>query len=252
MNATTQQRLTPWLGAAVVLMISLFLILLSGWGCGVHWEQPQHLPPLRSVQHPLRLSPPPPLGSYAVVWQRPLFNSDRTAAPINTVAMASVSLAHLQLTGIILTPHLRMALLRRKDDAEHKSGVIEEIRVRKGDVLPDSHWTLTQLKSRSVVFSSSSGSAVLKLPAGAPIDVFPTPSPVHHRPVAASTHQPAIPTGTSHGPMPDGRRHYPRTYRHSRARDRSMALRRRLRLERILRERAARMRARRARRRYGN
>ncbi len=70
----------------------------------------------------------------------------------------------MQLTGIILTPTLHMALLRDKN-GEH------EVRLREGDTLPDGSWRLAELKPRAAIFESASGRTELSLPAGAPIDM---------------------------------------------------------------------------------
>jgi general secretion pathway protein N len=186
MNAATQRRLTPWLAGAVVVLGIGLLALLSGVGRGVRWDAPHHAAPLPAA-HPVALPPPPPLDGYATVWQHPLFNSDRKPLADDTAGGAHVSLGDLELTGIILTPGLRMALLRDKS-AGDKDGAVE-VRVRQGDALPDGSWKLVGLKPRSAVFASASGRTVLKLPAGAPIDAPPAASPVGQRPASASPGQ---------------------------------------------------------------
>jgi general secretion pathway protein N len=168
MNAATQRKLTPVLVIVAVVFGVLLLVLLAGVGQGVHWDAPRETAPL-SVARSVTLPPAPPLASYASVWEHPLFTSDRK--PMVSTASGGVSLGDLELTGIIITPQLHMALLRDKSDKD------KEVRVRQGEALPDGSWTLVDLQPRSAIFASSSGRTELKLPAGAPIDPLSTNAP---------------------------------------------------------------------------
>jgi general secretion pathway protein N len=76
------------------------------------------------------------------------------------------SLGDLDLTGIILTPNLRMALLHDKNGDK-------QVRLHEGEALPDGSVTLVEVRPRSALFDSSAGRTELKLPAGAPIDSKP-------------------------------------------------------------------------------
>jgi general secretion pathway protein N len=163
MNAAAQRRLTVPLVAATVVLGVLFLALLAGIGRGVHWAPPRAAAPL-PTQHAATLPPPVPLDHYAPVWQQPLFNPDRK--PVAHAASGGSQLGDMQLTGIILTPTLRMALLRNKREADKN----QALRVKEGASLPDGSWTLVEVKPRSAVFDSSSGRIELQLPAGVPID----------------------------------------------------------------------------------
>jgi general secretion pathway protein N len=159
-NAATQRRLTPFLGAVAVLFGVLLLVLLAGVGRGVSWgplRPTAPLPPARDQGLP----PPVPLAQFSAVWMQPLFNNDRK--PTLHAAAGSASLGDMTLTGIILTPPLHMALLRDKS-GDH------EVRVREGESLPDGGWRLVELKPRAAVFESGTGRTELELPAGAPID----------------------------------------------------------------------------------
>jgi general secretion pathway protein N len=160
MNAAGERRLTRPLAVAVLLLGVLLLGLFAGLGRAVRWPPPRPVPPLPTTSRAAALPAPVPLEQFAAVWRHPLFSPDRKP----TVHGAGNSnLGSMQLTGIILTRGLRMALLHDK-----KSG--KEVRVHEGDALPDGSWTLTQVRARSALFDSSSGRAELKLPAGAPID----------------------------------------------------------------------------------
>jgi len=161
MNAAGERRLARPLAAAALLLGLLLLGLFAGLGRTVRWAPPRPVPALPAASTAAALPAPVPLEQFAAVWQRPLFSPDRKPS-VHTAGNSS-NLGAMQLTGIILTPGLRMALLHDK-----KSG--QEVRVHEGDALPDGSWTLTRVRARSALFDSASGRAELKLPAGARID----------------------------------------------------------------------------------
>ncbi|OOG49564.1 general secretion pathway protein GspN [Rhodanobacter sp. C01] len=180
MNAAHQRSLTPVLVVTAVVLASLLLLLLGGVGNGVHWKAPRPLPPLSPMDNAANPPTPLPLEQFAVVWQKPLFSPDRK--PVARMASAGVGLGDLELTGIILTPTLRMALLRDKNP-DHR-----EVRLREGASLPDGSVTLLEVHPRSAVFATSAGQTELKLPAGALIDV-PKPG------MAEAPVSPGVPAG---------------------------------------------------------
>lgn len=161
MNAAGERRLTQPLAVVVLVLGVLLLGLFAGLGRGVRWAPPRPVAPLPAGSGNAALPAPVPLDQFAAVWQHPLFSPDRK--PTVHAAGASSDLGTMQLTGIILTRGLRIALLHDK-----KSG--QEVRVHEGDKLPDGGWTLTQVRARSALFDSADGRVELKLPAGAPID----------------------------------------------------------------------------------
>jgi general secretion pathway protein N len=160
MNAAQQRRLTPVLAGVVVLLGTLLLVLLGGVGRGTRWAAPRTLPALPSADR-ADLPRATPLQQFSVVWDKPLFNPDRK--PVAHASAGGSNLGDLELTGIIITPGLRMALLHDKNGNR-------EIRLRQGDSLPDGSVTLVEVQQRSAVFDSAAGRTELKLPAGAPID----------------------------------------------------------------------------------
>lgn len=162
MNAASQRRLTPFLVIIALLLGVLWLSLLAGFGRGVHWDAPRAamLPPASG--RAAALPPPMPPAEFAPVWQQSLFSPDRK--PEAHAASGGSSLGDLALTGIILTPQLRMALL-------HDRNGHRELRLREGQALPDGSVSLVEVKPRSVILESAQGRTELKLPAGAPIDV---------------------------------------------------------------------------------
>ncbi len=160
MNAASQRQLTPWLVALVLLLGAVLLALLAGLGRGVRWDAPRPSAPLPPAGRPADLPSPVPLAQYALVWQKPLFSPDRKPT---ARADGGSSLGDLDLTGIILTPGLRMALL-------HDRNGDRQVRLREGETLPDGSVKLVELRPRSALFDSPAGRTELKLPAGAPID----------------------------------------------------------------------------------
>ncbi|MBV8156769.1 MAG: general secretion pathway protein GspN [Dyella sp.] len=186
MNAAAQRRLTPVLGGVAAVFGVVLLLFLGGLGRGVSWGAPRPATPLPET-HDQGLPPPIPLTQFSAVWQQPLFNPDRKAS-LRT-ASGGASLGDMQLTGIIVTPGLHMALLHDKS-GDH------EVRVREGDTLPDGSWRLVELKPRAAVFESASGRTELELPAGAPIDLPKNGPP---SPAQAGTNNP--PPGAPSGGM---------------------------------------------------
>lgn len=158
MNAADQRRLTPLLAGGVVLLGIGLLLLFGGMGGKLRWGAARSLPPLPAPGNPANLPTPIPLQQFAVVWQKPLFAADR-----KPVAAGASSLGDLELTGVIITPSLRIALLRDKKGDR-------EVRLQQGQATPDGSITLVEVFPRAAVFESSSGRTELKLPAGAPID----------------------------------------------------------------------------------
>lgn len=163
MNAAHQRQLTPALVMLAVLLGALLLLLLSGVGRGVSWDAPRPVAPLPPPGNSANLPQPKPLQQFALVWQKPLFSPDRK--PAAHAADGGSSLGDLELTGIILTRDLHMALLHDKNGDK-------QLRLKEGASLPDGSITLVEVRPRSAVFDASSGRTELKLPAGAPIDLL--------------------------------------------------------------------------------
>lgn len=161
MNATHQRQLTPVLVSVAAALALLFVSLLIGLGRGVHWNPPRSRPALPPAGNPADMPQPIPLQQFALVWQKPLFNPGRK--PIAHTVDGGSSLGDLNLTGIIMTQRLKMALLHDKNGDR-------ELRLREGESLPDGSITLVEIHPRSALFDAPSGRTELKLPAGAPID----------------------------------------------------------------------------------
>lgn len=162
MNAADHKRMTPLLAVAALALLAVLALLLGGLGRGVRWDPRDAsagvLPPPAPAAH----RETEPLQRFADVWQRPLFNADRRPGPEAEGGEASVSLGDLELTGIIVTPDLRMALMRDREG--------HELRVREGEALPDGSWTLQSLAPRSAVFTGNGQRTELVLKVAAHID----------------------------------------------------------------------------------
>ena len=180
MNAANQRQLTPILAAIALLLGAALLLLLSGLGRGAQWDAPRSLAALPPAGNPADLPQPLPLEKFALVWQKPLFSPDRK--PVAHAADGGSNLGDLELTGIILTPDLRMALLHDKNGDK-------QVRLHEGESLPDGSVKLVELRPRSALFDSSAGRTELKLPAGAPIDNNKTPATANAGPNAGTIMQ---------------------------------------------------------------
>jgi len=160
MNAAGQRRLTPVLAAIAVALGCTAAAFALGIGQGVRWDEPaapEALPPLRAAAMP----PTSPLNRYAEVWQRPLFMADRKPAAAADTDDSSSNIGDLELTGIIMTSGLHMALLRDR-------GKDVAVRVKEGSALADGHWTLASLTPRSAIFDNGGERRELTLKVAAP------------------------------------------------------------------------------------
>lgn len=90
--------------------------------------------------------------------ERPLFSVDRRPAPVNLAEGESVDEAvDLTVTGIIMTPGLQLAMVRREGSEETE-------RVRVGEDVPGSPgWRLLELQPRLAVFDGPEGRVDLEL-----------------------------------------------------------------------------------------
>lgn len=168
MNAADRRRLTPTLGTLAALLALVLIALWLGLGRGAHWRAhaaPPRLPPMGSD-----LPPPsvPPLDQYAGVWQRPLFSPTRSPEPVAGSGGAASS--DLELTGVILLPDLKLAIVH--DKANNK-----DYRVTLGQPSRDGP-ALIELHPRSAVIDASGSRVTLQL--------VPGPSPGDDRPPQAA------------------------------------------------------------------
>lgn len=159
MNAVDRRRLTPMLGIAAVVLAVLLIALWAGVGRGAHWHDEAAPPKLPPVGATLPAPTVPPLEQYGEVWQHPLFSPTRT--PEAAAAGEAGASGDLQLTGVILLPGLKMAILHDKTSGR-------DYRVVEGQP-SNGGPALLELHPRSAVVEASGSHLQLQL--------IPGPSP---------------------------------------------------------------------------
>jgi general secretion pathway protein N len=165
MNAADRRRLTPSLGIVAAVLLLILIALWLGLGRGAHWRDdaaPPKLPPLGTS---LPAPTVPPLEQYAAVWQHPLFNPSRM--PEAAAGNGDEATGDLQLTGVIMLPDLKMAILH--DKTNNKDYRIVEGQPARGGP------ALVELHPRSAVVETSGSRMTLQL--------IPGPSPDASAPV---------------------------------------------------------------------
>lgn len=157
MNVRTARLTTNVLvGICAVLCLSAVL-QYAGVGRGYRWlvEAPDagSRAALGKIdREPFKL---PPENSFAAIEARPLFNDDRKPTPAeDSEALAGdaapATPLNVTLTGVIVTPEVRIALVR--DNARNQSVALKVGMPLEGD---QAGWILTAVKPRSAVFKSA-------------------------------------------------------------------------------------------------
>ncbi|MFC3944970.1 general secretion pathway protein GspN [Pseudomonas gingeri NCPPB 3146 = LMG 5327] len=162
----TPDRLTLWLGVFVTSTAALCLALFEGLGAGVEWYPEQVQPPAAAPPASVAVEAPPPLSSYAAIWERSLFNRDRKPDPAASIATGehdTQSLAGLSLNGVAVSPAMRRALFKTREG--------KSLSVAEGETLPNG-WRVERISAEKVSLSFKSTEQelsipVLKLPATA-------------------------------------------------------------------------------------
>ncbi len=107
------------------------------------------------------LAESPPVQNYSVIVQRPLFNESRlpvveadldSVEPEDEILVADDTDLEVELSGVIITPTLRIATLKRTDGS--KSLVALQGKMLEGEF---GSWQLTEVESRKVTLVSGSG-----------------------------------------------------------------------------------------------
>lgn len=136
MNAADRRRLTPSLGIVAAVLLLVLIALWLGLGRGLRWHDKAAPPRLPPVGTNLPAPAVPPLDEYAAVWQHPLFNPSRT--PEAATGNGDEATGDLQLTGVIMLPDLKMAILHDKTN-NRDYRVIEGRPSRGGPALVELH-----------------------------------------------------------------------------------------------------------------
>lgn len=152
MNAAGERMLTRWLLAGVLLAGLGLLWLLAGGDRRVHWSPPGPLPPMPAQAASVPAATVPALLRFSAIWQRPLLSPDRQ--PLQPRGEGR-RLGDLELTGVIISPGLKLALLRPRPGSgpAGAASAAGGLRVALGARTPDGGWQLTRLEPRQAWFS---------------------------------------------------------------------------------------------------
>lgn len=156
MNAADRRRLTPSLGIVAAVLLLVLIALWLGLGRSAHWRDNAAPPKLPPVGTNLPAPAVPPLDEYAAVWQHPLFNPSRT--PEAAAGNGDEATGDLELTGVIMLPNLKMAILHDKTN-NRDYRIIEGQPSRGGPALVELH-------PRSAVVDTSGSRVTLQLVPG--------------------------------------------------------------------------------------
>jgi len=163
MTRAGERMLTTALAAACGVFFVVALAMQFGLGRGYHWLDAGAGAADTAAAGAIDREPfeLPPQTTFAAINQRPLFNDDRKPskdepADVQTDTPPPTAL-NISLTGTLQAakPELRMAMVR-------ENGKAQTIALREGMPLPGDQagWTLSQVKSRSAIFKSTSGEEV--------------------------------------------------------------------------------------------
>lgn len=141
-----RRLLTAWLPYLLpVLLLSALWLYLVATDAPVEWPVPDPVSmPLVKQEEISALADRPhvDLQTYSAVWELPLFADRRLPDPQDPNAgTLPPALDDLVLTGVIVAPPLRVALLRQSGD--------QVLSVKEGDVLPNG-WSLAHIEEQKV------------------------------------------------------------------------------------------------------
>ncbi|GMV28366.1 MAG: hypothetical protein AMXMBFR59_04910 [Rhodanobacteraceae bacterium] len=151
MNARTARLITLSLAGTCGVMALAGVLAWMGAGRGYGWLPEGEAPPVTGVGRiDTEAVVMPPDSEFAEVRQRPIFNEDRKPTPIVEEIKpvdAPTAPLNITLTGIVMTPDLKLAMVR--DNTKNES-----VSLRVGMPLPGEQqgWTLAEIRARSVVF----------------------------------------------------------------------------------------------------
>lgn len=155
MNAADHRRLTPALATLAVLLVLLLIALWLGLGRTARWHGTARAPKLPTAATIAPPVAPPPLQHFAAVWRHPLFSPGRV--PGGAADSGSGS-GELELTGVVMLPGLRMAIVHDKESGR-------DYRLVKGGSAHGGP-TLIALHARSAIVDAGGSQVELKLVPG--------------------------------------------------------------------------------------
>ena len=190
---------TLLLGTFTVWTVMLALAAVLGLGGRVapHPADGALAPALPDIAGPQAEQELEPFANFTEVSERPLFSPDRRPQAVQLAegAEEEASVGNLELTSVIITPELRMALLRDTD-----SGDI--FRVREGAALEGRPtWRLLELQTRAAVIEGPSGPRNLSLRI---FDGKGGPPPTQIRDPAPAASPPVVQQAAAPDPAADG------------------------------------------------
>ena len=137
---------------------------------------------------------------FAATQARPLFNEDRKPTPDepgddNSAPQPPSAPLNIALTGVVLTPELRLAMVQ--DKAKNNSVALKEGMPMPGD---QGGWTLTRINQRSAIFREVSGDEIeVELTTAV---ANPKPNAPAHPTTTASAGTPALPRAAPNQAIP--------------------------------------------------
>ena len=204
MSTRGAKLLSLILAAACAVLFLLALALQIGFGRGYSWLPPEGEAAIAEAgaidRTPFKL---PAENEFAATQERPLFNEDRKPSPdepddTNAAPAAPPVPLNIALTGVVLTPDVRVAMVQ--DKAKNASVALKEGMPMPGD---QGGWTLTKINPRSAIFREMSGEEIevelTTAVANPKANASAHPAPA--RPANAAAHQAnaAAPAPTPHG-----------------------------------------------------
>jgi len=145
-------------GAFAAWSLGLLLLALLGLG-GRVGPHPPDLALAPALPEPLAVAESPrlgPLADYRAVGERPLFHPDRRPLPVMAVAAEAETPFEGELSSVLLTDRLQMAIFSEQGGALSR-------RVRLGESIPGTAWRLAALEPRRAVLEGPAGRRVLEL-----------------------------------------------------------------------------------------
>jgi general secretion pathway protein N len=159
---TSANQKLPTLLLATIAGWSLIVVICVYAGLGgrysLHPDDASRVPELPRLDLSRAQNPLKPLGDYAMVGERPLFNADRRPLPVaedpNATDNGAPVLVPLDvvLTSVILSGDMRIAILQ-----DNKSKKTQSVRVGAAIEGEQSGWKLVELGPRKATFEGPSG-----------------------------------------------------------------------------------------------
>jgi general secretion pathway protein N len=184
--------LTGVLAATCLWAVTVLVLAITGLGGRVALlpDDPAGVPALPVVT----LTPVKPRlgasGDYVEVGERPLLIADRRPVAVGPVTGEGTAEIDVALTSVLITPRLQLAIL-----TDNQGGLARRVRV--GDQVPGTSWTLVQLEPRRAVLEGPGGQKTLEL------RVFNGVGGEAPPPTTAVTEEAPAPPPGAVEPMPD-------------------------------------------------